>query len=159
MATLQRSSFSFRRQGSSGLVWDDKFINGEFRQRYEEGGQDAEYRELRSCQSARPIGLKELHGSFIAAPIVCSRSFSTTAPKEQAASKGRFSKILPVGFRRSETIKKSNSLKQELQFFGCWKYRLSFCWGFGLFPVVIHQRGINNMFFFFVLKTILAKKE
>lgn len=26
-AGLQRSSVSFRRQGSSGLVWDDKFLN------------------------------------------------------------------------------------------------------------------------------------
>ncbi|KAG5523325.1 hypothetical protein RHGRI_035219 [Rhododendron griersonianum] len=27
MAGLQRSEISFRRQGSSGLVWDDKFLN------------------------------------------------------------------------------------------------------------------------------------
>ncbi|GAB2289220.1 hypothetical protein Dimus_023524 [Dionaea muscipula] len=29
-AGLQRSEISFRRQGSSGLVWDDKFLSGEF---------------------------------------------------------------------------------------------------------------------------------
>ncbi|KAL7222291.1 hypothetical protein ACSBR1_024073 [Camellia fascicularis] len=29
MAGLQRSSTSFRRQGSSGLVWDDRFLSGE----------------------------------------------------------------------------------------------------------------------------------
>ncbi|KAJ8452792.1 hypothetical protein Cgig2_014555 [Carnegiea gigantea] len=28
-ATLQRSSVSFRRQGSSGVVWDDRFLSGE----------------------------------------------------------------------------------------------------------------------------------
>ncbi|XP_020231562.1 MAPK kinase substrate protein At1g80180 [Cajanus cajan] len=28
MSELQRSVTSFRRQGSSGLVWDDKFISG-----------------------------------------------------------------------------------------------------------------------------------
>ncbi|KAH6801353.1 hypothetical protein C2S52_001817 [Perilla frutescens var. hirtella] len=28
MEGLQRSATSFRRQGSSGLVWDDKFLNG-----------------------------------------------------------------------------------------------------------------------------------
>ncbi|KAJ7956662.1 Plant/F18B13-26 protein [Quillaja saponaria] len=28
MAGLQRSVTSFRRQGSSGMVWDDKFIKG-----------------------------------------------------------------------------------------------------------------------------------
>ncbi|XP_076932851.1 uncharacterized protein At1g15400-like [Bidens hawaiensis] len=29
MAGLQRSSVSFRRQGSSGLIWDDKFLSTE----------------------------------------------------------------------------------------------------------------------------------
>ncbi|KHN01343.1 Hypothetical protein glysoja_009549 [Glycine soja] len=29
MAGLQRSEVSFRRQGSSGLVWDDKLLSGE----------------------------------------------------------------------------------------------------------------------------------
>lgn len=29
MAGLQRSEVSFRRQGSSGLVWDDRFLSGE----------------------------------------------------------------------------------------------------------------------------------
>ncbi|XP_061340098.1 MAPK kinase substrate protein At1g80180-like [Gastrolobium bilobum] len=29
MAGLQRSEMSFRRQGSSGLVWDDRFLSGE----------------------------------------------------------------------------------------------------------------------------------
>ncbi|KAL5065068.1 hypothetical protein RYX36_026805 [Vicia faba] len=28
MAELQKSLASFRRQGSSGLVWDDKFLSG-----------------------------------------------------------------------------------------------------------------------------------
>ncbi|KAL0415327.1 UNVERIFIED_CONTAM: hypothetical protein Slati_3364600 [Sesamum latifolium] len=32
MAGLQRSEVSFRRQGSSGLVWDDKFLSGELNQ-------------------------------------------------------------------------------------------------------------------------------
>ncbi|CAJ1955106.1 unnamed protein product [Sphenostylis stenocarpa] len=30
MAGLQRSAVSFRRQGSSGFVWDDKFLTEEF---------------------------------------------------------------------------------------------------------------------------------
>ncbi|KAL1551297.1 MAPK kinase substrate protein-like protein [Salvia divinorum] len=30
MESLQRSAISFRRQGSSGFVWDDKFLAGEF---------------------------------------------------------------------------------------------------------------------------------
>ncbi|XAR67763.1 hypothetical protein NMG60_11002655 [Bertholletia excelsa] len=32
MAGLQRSAISFRRQGSSGLVWDDKFLSDELNQ-------------------------------------------------------------------------------------------------------------------------------
>ncbi|XP_039018818.1 uncharacterized protein At1g15400-like [Hibiscus syriacus] len=29
---LQRSTTSFRRQGSSGLIWDDKFLSGDLNQ-------------------------------------------------------------------------------------------------------------------------------
>ncbi|XP_069155842.1 uncharacterized protein At1g15400-like [Solanum lycopersicum] len=29
MAGLQRSAISFRRQGSSGFIWDDKYLTGE----------------------------------------------------------------------------------------------------------------------------------
>lgn len=32
MAGLQRSEISFRRQGSSGLIWDDKFLAGALNQ-------------------------------------------------------------------------------------------------------------------------------
>lgn len=32
MAGLQRSAVSFRRQGSSGLIWDDKILSGELNQ-------------------------------------------------------------------------------------------------------------------------------
>ncbi|KAJ9140955.1 hypothetical protein P3X46_031544 [Hevea brasiliensis] len=33
--SLKRSTTSFRRQGSSGLVWDDKFLSGELKQNEE----------------------------------------------------------------------------------------------------------------------------
>ncbi|KAI4381959.1 hypothetical protein MLD38_007974 [Melastoma candidum] len=39
MAGLQRSAVSFRRQGSSGLVWDDRFLSGELNQ-VKQGGDD-----------------------------------------------------------------------------------------------------------------------
>lgn len=35
MAGLQRSAVSFRRQGSSGLIWDDKLLSGELNQKEE----------------------------------------------------------------------------------------------------------------------------
>ena len=40
MAGLQRSAMSFRRQGSSGLVWDDKLISGELDQKQEQEEQE-----------------------------------------------------------------------------------------------------------------------
>ncbi|KAI4387064.1 hypothetical protein MLD38_004925 [Melastoma candidum] len=40
MAGLQRSAISFRRQGSSGLVWDDRFLSGELNQ-VKQGGDGA----------------------------------------------------------------------------------------------------------------------
>ncbi|KAL3840951.1 hypothetical protein ACJIZ3_025542 [Penstemon smallii] len=33
---LQRSAVSFRRQGSSGLIWDDKFFSGELKQKQDD---------------------------------------------------------------------------------------------------------------------------
>ncbi|EPS63128.1 hypothetical protein M569_11660, partial [Genlisea aurea] len=55
MAGLQRSSISFRRQGSSGLVWDDKILNGEInlqreKQAAEEGGGGGEESAKKSRQ-------------------------------------------------------------------------------------------------------------
>ncbi|KAF8727422.1 hypothetical protein HU200_019028 [Digitaria exilis] len=38
MAGLQRSSETFRRSGSSGLVWDDKNFSGEIKPASDDGG-------------------------------------------------------------------------------------------------------------------------
>ncbi|KAM7253866.1 hypothetical protein ACFE04_031548 [Oxalis oulophora] len=35
MAGLQRSAVSFRRQGSSGVIWDDRFLSGELKKKDE----------------------------------------------------------------------------------------------------------------------------
>ncbi|XP_051152921.1 MAPK kinase substrate protein At1g80180-like [Andrographis paniculata] len=40
MAGLQRSAVSFRRQGSSGIVWDDKFLSGELNQLADQNKED-----------------------------------------------------------------------------------------------------------------------
>ncbi|XP_020224028.1 MAPK kinase substrate protein At1g80180 [Cajanus cajan] len=42
MAGLQRSAVSFRRQGSSGFVWDDKFLSEEFNKVKEEQANDVQ---------------------------------------------------------------------------------------------------------------------
>ncbi|XP_010250033.1 PREDICTED: uncharacterized protein At1g15400 [Nelumbo nucifera] len=62
MAGLQRSSISFRRQGSSGLVWEDRFLSGELDQmkQKEEGEQEgAEVRELTKSKSVGSAGIME----------------------------------------------------------------------------------------------------
>ncbi|KAL1551411.1 hypothetical protein AAHA92_19262 [Salvia divinorum] len=46
MAGLQRSAVSFRRQGSSGFVWDDKFLSGELNKLADQ--QKEEYKSKRS---------------------------------------------------------------------------------------------------------------
>lgn len=48
MAGLQRSAVSFRRQGSSGLVWDDRFLSEELnkasqRDEHQEKGQEQDH--------------------------------------------------------------------------------------------------------------------
>ncbi|KAI3982033.1 hypothetical protein MKX01_018939 [Papaver californicum] len=66
MEGLQRSAISFRRQGSSGLVWEDRFISGELNKKEEkqkqgEGEEGAvEFRELRSSKSVGSIGGRRL---------------------------------------------------------------------------------------------------
>ncbi|KAL5976949.1 hypothetical protein ACLOJK_021286 [Asimina triloba] len=55
MSGFQRSSVSFRRQGSSGLVWEDRFLSGDLnemkkRTELEEQGGD-KMRGLRACKS------------------------------------------------------------------------------------------------------------
>ncbi|XWS19075.1 hypothetical protein CRYUN_Cryun32bG0099900 [Craigia yunnanensis] len=49
MAGLQRSEVSFRRQGSSGLVWDDRFLSEELNQVKQEQ-QEGETKQLEQGQ-------------------------------------------------------------------------------------------------------------
>ncbi|XP_052198660.1 uncharacterized protein At1g15400 [Diospyros lotus] len=61
MEGLQRSAMSFRRQGSSGLVWDDRFLSGELNQvanpkkeeEAEDGGEDKLKVEVESKEPTR----------------------------------------------------------------------------------------------------------
>ncbi|KAK7854393.1 uncharacterized protein CFP56_032272 [Quercus suber] len=64
MAGLQRSTTSFRRQGSSGLVWNDQFISGDLNkmrttQQKQQQQEGAEFSELRPSRSVGSIGLME----------------------------------------------------------------------------------------------------
>ncbi|XP_041020154.1 MAPK kinase substrate protein At1g80180-like [Juglans microcarpa x Juglans regia] len=63
MAGLQRSAVSFRRQGSSGLVWEDRFLSGELNQKEDRGqaGQEAQQEleikpDIKDIKTSRTVG-------------------------------------------------------------------------------------------------------
>ncbi|KAF6164572.1 hypothetical protein GIB67_025398 [Kingdonia uniflora] len=59
MAGLQRSVTSFRRQGSSGMIWEDKHLTGQVKK------EDAiNLRELRPSQSVGSIGMLQRNKSI-----------------------------------------------------------------------------------------------
>ncbi|KAL6610581.1 hypothetical protein ACP70R_040550 [Stipagrostis hirtigluma subsp. patula] len=62
MAGLQRSSETFRRSGSSGLVWDDKNFSGEIKPAGAEGGGAGE-----AVERSRSAGHAHGHGGYRAA--------------------------------------------------------------------------------------------
>ncbi|GFZ08371.1 hypothetical protein Acr_20g0001790 [Actinidia rufa] len=85
MATLQRSSNTFRRQGSSGLVWDDTLL-------LETMPLEANHIELRHCQSTTVgIGMMN-HGGSNGASSIFARSSSTSVTNlhSQKAFRSRF---------------------------------------------------------------------
>ena len=92
MATFQRSAVSFRRQGSSGIVWDDKYISGE-------DGKIELRDQLRPCQSVRETSV-----SSIPQPASCPRSLSTPA----------IGKVFPPSFLEKPPVdQKSKSEKKK----------------------------------------------
>jgi hypothetical protein len=52
MAGLQRSSMTFRRSGSSGLVWDERLMSEDHSQ------MEPEFKELRHSRSVGSVGLQ-----------------------------------------------------------------------------------------------------
>ncbi|KAJ3694198.1 hypothetical protein LUZ60_009678 [Juncus effusus] len=63
MEGLQRSTSTFRRSGSSGLVWDERFLSGELKQNQnkEEEKENGRSKELRAVNQSLP-------------PVNCSRA-------------------------------------------------------------------------------------
>ncbi|KAJ4826581.1 hypothetical protein Tsubulata_008530 [Turnera subulata] len=86
MATLQRSN-AFRRQGSSGSVWEEKYLLV---------GEKVEYRELRPSQSARNHETMDC-SDRTNAPTACPRSLSTPALSHAADSLFRNPDNVPAG--------------------------------------------------------------
>ncbi|XVE98589.1 hypothetical protein REPUB_Repub03eG0119000 [Reevesia pubescens] len=101
MATLQRSEVSFRRQGSSGSVWDELY----------ELGEDGlvHYRDqLRPCQSTRE------RISSTTVPNTCPRSMSIPAMNPSSLVKV-FGELSPQDnpFPKVPKIPKSKSKKHK----------------------------------------------
>ncbi|XP_047323867.1 uncharacterized protein At1g15400-like [Impatiens glandulifera] len=60
MDGLQRSEISFRRQGSSGLVWDDRFLSGELKQETDNPDQDKKLQQQGpESEEPKPIHIKQ----------------------------------------------------------------------------------------------------
>lgn len=59
MAGLQRSTTSFRRQGSSGLVWDDKLLSGELNQLENRGKDDDKSSTVKNSKQQGTIQVKD----------------------------------------------------------------------------------------------------
>ncbi|CAK9169640.1 unnamed protein product [Ilex paraguariensis] len=74
----KRSSKSFRRQGSSGSIWDEKLNSEEIKKLMQNEGK-VDQRELRHCQSIGGVGTINYGISNAAVPSVYWRSFSTPA--------------------------------------------------------------------------------
>lgn len=95
MATLPRSVTSFRRQGSSGLVWDDALQKEVAR---------TEFRELRLSRSANATPLGLVYSNANVELTICTRGNSTPAKKPNSF-KAKFLKMLPAVFRKWATRK------------------------------------------------------
>ncbi|KVH88428.1 hypothetical protein Ccrd_026832 [Cynara cardunculus var. scolymus] len=78
MATLKRSEKSFRRQGSSGSVWDGKKLTEGVNQLMRKEGNCEDHRQLRPCYSISG-GVTEGSLSNVE-PRVYARSLSTPSP-------------------------------------------------------------------------------
>ncbi|KAI9110286.1 hypothetical protein K1719_018728 [Acacia pycnantha] len=67
MAGLQRSEVSFRRQGSSGLVWDDRFVSEELNKANQRD--EHEQRQQQQEDDRAKSEIKELHAGTSLPPI------------------------------------------------------------------------------------------
>ncbi|CAL9099732.1 unnamed protein product [Musa acuminata var. zebrina] len=70
MAGLQRSAQTFRRSGSSGLVWDERFLSGDLNQQRKEEEGGSEFRELRHAQSVGSSGTTARRTAFRTGPVL-----------------------------------------------------------------------------------------
>ncbi|KAK4748261.1 hypothetical protein SAY87_014847 [Trapa incisa] len=89
MEGLPRSAVSFRRQGSSGLVWDDKFLSGELN-KINQKDQQPEHKVEDGDAKVKPIstvGYKAWKVEDPPSPRVSACGFCSAFKKPSAAAK------------------------------------------------------------------------
>ncbi|XP_023516734.1 MAPK kinase substrate protein At1g80180-like [Cucurbita pepo subsp. pepo] len=117
MAGLQRSAVSFRRQGSSGLVWDDRYFSGELtptmRRHEEQPQRDAlflsgELRPSRNVGSASTFERSRSSASHRIEAISPSRSPSAANPSSPKFTGCGFCGVFgrPIGGARHHKSKR-----------------------------------------------------
>ncbi|GER44136.1 pheophorbide a oxygenase family protein [Striga asiatica] len=82
MAGLQRSAVSFRRQGSSGLVWDDKLLAGEMNQQKDSKPQPSKAEGGEPRPAELSLERSRSNGGFRAGRV--SPSFEPPSPRVSA---------------------------------------------------------------------------
>lgn len=98
MASLQRSSNTFRREGSSGLVWDDNLL-------IEQMPEKGDYGELRHCQSTtqgiRIAGPNDVRVMDVGGSGGSNGASSSYLPRSSSVSVAniRSKKVFGFGFR------------------------------------------------------------
>ncbi|XP_057967195.1 uncharacterized protein At1g15400 [Malania oleifera] len=97
MAGLQRSEISFRRQGSSGLVWDDKsFLSGELIA--QEQDQEKPKAEQHRQEEATQINAKPREPSSSRSAVIRSAAAYRTVKGPPAATDPPSPKLSGCGF-------------------------------------------------------------
>ncbi|CAA7059067.1 unnamed protein product [Microthlaspi erraticum] len=61
---LQRSTASFRRQGSSGLIWNDRFLSGEIRNDERKEDRINDHRDGSMAATAPPVKRSASDGGY-----------------------------------------------------------------------------------------------
>ncbi|KAL5729532.1 hypothetical protein ACHQM5_002470 [Ranunculus cassubicifolius] len=109
MAGLQRSEISFRRQGSSGLVWEDRLVSGELKKK--EQGQEEKVQgssDLKELSPNKPIERSRSNGGRNYRTGKVTPSLDPPSPKVSGCGFcGAFSKPAATTGARTKTKTKT----------------------------------------------------
>ncbi|KAL1816065.1 hypothetical protein DCAR_0520433 [Daucus carota subsp. sativus] len=109
MEGLVRSESTFRRSGSSGLVWDDKFLSGELKpvQTKEGGDQDSDTKDNKGKEEQQRQAYKTVEVTPTVDPpspkvsAGCGICFGKSKPAKKTATAAAAKRSKPSGHRKS----------------------------------------------------------